>query len=177
MAGIMLYVRHLPCKVLETKFSETIDELGLCSQRFRLWIPKRRGLGKTNNFGYGFVTCSCASDAEAFIRTFQGYQFENIQSSKKLSIEPARRSALSPDFSAWQMESPMTFDADAVTHAVAPASQDQAAADANYTCHAEQSAAVRDSTTTTGVLGLRSAIPDAHALPPTRLTAGSKGIL
>eukprot|EP00928_Gymnodinium_smaydae_P048702 TRINITY_DN32601_c0_g1_i2.p1 TRINITY_DN32601_c0_g1~~TRINITY_DN32601_c0_g1_i2.p1 ORF type:complete len:143 (+),score=13.28 TRINITY_DN32601_c0_g1_i2:64-429(+) len=116
MAEIVLYVRHLPCKILNAEFSDIMDALGLDSRCFHLRIPTRRSRSKTNNFGYGFVTCSRRSDAEAFVRTFHGFQFENIQTCKRLSVEQAHRSALSTDFSAWHMEMPMTFDADMLTH-------------------------------------------------------------
>eukprot|EP00928_Gymnodinium_smaydae_P003284 TRINITY_DN11179_c0_g1_i2.p1 TRINITY_DN11179_c0_g1~~TRINITY_DN11179_c0_g1_i2.p1 ORF type:complete len:203 (+),score=22.71 TRINITY_DN11179_c0_g1_i2:114-722(+) len=40
-----------------------------------------------NNFGYGFVTCSRNEDAEAFARVFQGFQFSDIDSDKRMLVE------------------------------------------------------------------------------------------
>eukprot|EP00928_Gymnodinium_smaydae_P087008 TRINITY_DN71371_c0_g1_i1.p1 TRINITY_DN71371_c0_g1~~TRINITY_DN71371_c0_g1_i1.p1 ORF type:complete len:228 (-),score=25.81 TRINITY_DN71371_c0_g1_i1:184-822(-) len=91
MSEIILHVRNIPCKVLETSLLETMQEVGLDVSRYELYFPKKPGRqGRYNNFGYCFVTCWSTEDAEAFIRTMEGYRFENINSSKHLIIEPAR---------------------------------------------------------------------------------------
>eukprot|EP00928_Gymnodinium_smaydae_P031327 TRINITY_DN23024_c1_g1_i1.p1 TRINITY_DN23024_c1_g1~~TRINITY_DN23024_c1_g1_i1.p1 ORF type:complete len:229 (-),score=29.76 TRINITY_DN23024_c1_g1_i1:427-1068(-) len=91
MAEIILHVRNIPCKVLETSFQETMQEVGLDVSRYELYFPKKVGRqGRYNNYGYCFVTCWSTEDAEAFIRTMDGFRFENINSHKHLIIEPAR---------------------------------------------------------------------------------------
>eukprot|EP00928_Gymnodinium_smaydae_P028531 TRINITY_DN21731_c0_g1_i6.p1 TRINITY_DN21731_c0_g1~~TRINITY_DN21731_c0_g1_i6.p1 ORF type:complete len:221 (-),score=3.93 TRINITY_DN21731_c0_g1_i6:255-848(-) len=94
MAGFILLVRNVPCKVLEADFGDTIQQVGLDPSRYELYFPKKPGRqGRYNNFGYGFVTCRGKEDAEVFTRALQGFRFENIDSRKRLVIEPANRNA------------------------------------------------------------------------------------
>eukprot|EP00928_Gymnodinium_smaydae_P067642 TRINITY_DN50632_c0_g1_i1.p1 TRINITY_DN50632_c0_g1~~TRINITY_DN50632_c0_g1_i1.p1 ORF type:complete len:218 (+),score=9.98 TRINITY_DN50632_c0_g1_i1:24-656(+) len=91
MAEIILHVRNVPCKVLETCLQDTMQEVGLDVSRYEIYFPKKPGRqGRYNNFGYGFVTCWRTEDAEAFIRTMHGFCFDNINSHKHLAVEPAR---------------------------------------------------------------------------------------
>eukprot|EP00928_Gymnodinium_smaydae_P007398 TRINITY_DN12661_c0_g2_i4.p1 TRINITY_DN12661_c0_g2~~TRINITY_DN12661_c0_g2_i4.p1 ORF type:complete len:209 (+),score=17.28 TRINITY_DN12661_c0_g2_i4:66-692(+) len=95
----ILHLRNIPCKVLEADLRNTMWELGLDVSRYELYFPKRtRRLGRSNNYGYGFVHCSRAEDAEAFSRSMHGFRFENIDSSKRLAVETANRSSVAlPD--------------------------------------------------------------------------------
>eukprot|EP00928_Gymnodinium_smaydae_P000009 TRINITY_DN10005_c0_g1_i1.p1 TRINITY_DN10005_c0_g1~~TRINITY_DN10005_c0_g1_i1.p1 ORF type:complete len:217 (-),score=19.23 TRINITY_DN10005_c0_g1_i1:411-1061(-) len=94
MAGVILHVRNVPCKILETDFREMMQEVGLDVDRYALYLPKKLGRqGRYNNFGYGFVTCYDGRDAELFTRAIHGFHFENIASSKRLVIEPKRGNA------------------------------------------------------------------------------------
>eukprot|EP00928_Gymnodinium_smaydae_P078533 TRINITY_DN6262_c0_g2_i3.p1 TRINITY_DN6262_c0_g2~~TRINITY_DN6262_c0_g2_i3.p1 ORF type:complete len:227 (+),score=33.56 TRINITY_DN6262_c0_g2_i3:58-681(+) len=88
MAAMILHLRHIPCKVLETDFRAIVQELGLDESRYEVFFPKRaRRTRRFNNFGYGFVTCNGQEDAEAFARTMDGYRFEHIDSRKQLVVE------------------------------------------------------------------------------------------
>eukprot|EP00928_Gymnodinium_smaydae_P066123 TRINITY_DN49183_c0_g1_i1.p1 TRINITY_DN49183_c0_g1~~TRINITY_DN49183_c0_g1_i1.p1 ORF type:complete len:187 (-),score=25.56 TRINITY_DN49183_c0_g1_i1:198-758(-) len=117
MSGeVVLCIRHIPCKILDADFQQAMHEAGLDAARYSLYLPKRKGRrGQFNNFGYGFATCNQRGDAEAFLGVFQGYQFENIQSSKRLLIELASVSlqALSHSNRRLTFEMNMLFDADA----------------------------------------------------------------
>eukprot|EP00928_Gymnodinium_smaydae_P078537 TRINITY_DN6262_c1_g3_i1.p1 TRINITY_DN6262_c1_g3~~TRINITY_DN6262_c1_g3_i1.p1 ORF type:complete len:199 (+),score=19.33 TRINITY_DN6262_c1_g3_i1:34-630(+) len=89
MATITLCLRHIPCKVLEPDLVETMTAMGLDTSRYTLYLPKRLGRqGRMNNFGYGFVTCRQQQDADDFTRSFQGFQFSNIGSGKRMLVEP-----------------------------------------------------------------------------------------
>eukprot|EP00928_Gymnodinium_smaydae_P041726 TRINITY_DN2819_c0_g1_i2.p1 TRINITY_DN2819_c0_g1~~TRINITY_DN2819_c0_g1_i2.p1 ORF type:complete len:214 (+),score=12.13 TRINITY_DN2819_c0_g1_i2:99-740(+) len=94
MAGVVLHVRNIPCKILEADLRDVMQEVGLDVSRYELHLPKKPGRqGRYNNFGYGFVTCHGPEDAELFTRALQGFHFENIASSKRLVIEPGRGNA------------------------------------------------------------------------------------
>eukprot|EP00928_Gymnodinium_smaydae_P028533 TRINITY_DN21731_c0_g2_i1.p1 TRINITY_DN21731_c0_g2~~TRINITY_DN21731_c0_g2_i1.p1 ORF type:complete len:203 (-),score=20.22 TRINITY_DN21731_c0_g2_i1:126-734(-) len=94
MAGFILHVRNVPCKVLEADFANAIQQVGLDESRYEIYFPKKLGRqGRYNNFGYGFVECSGEEDAEVFTRALQGFRFENIDSCKRLVIEPANSNA------------------------------------------------------------------------------------
>eukprot|EP00928_Gymnodinium_smaydae_P055955 TRINITY_DN3941_c0_g1_i1.p1 TRINITY_DN3941_c0_g1~~TRINITY_DN3941_c0_g1_i1.p1 ORF type:complete len:221 (+),score=23.54 TRINITY_DN3941_c0_g1_i1:76-738(+) len=89
---VILCIRHIPCKIMETDFEEAMYISGLDPSWYELDLPKRRQRnGRFNNFGYGFVTCWRRHDAEAFTRTFQNFCFQSVQSSKRLHIESGRR--------------------------------------------------------------------------------------
>eukprot|EP00928_Gymnodinium_smaydae_P020405 TRINITY_DN17886_c0_g1_i2.p1 TRINITY_DN17886_c0_g1~~TRINITY_DN17886_c0_g1_i2.p1 ORF type:complete len:170 (+),score=9.93 TRINITY_DN17886_c0_g1_i2:71-580(+) len=99
MAPIKLCVRNIPCKLLDADMEHAITMHGLDPRRYELQLPKRsRRHGRMNNFGYGFLTCQQEQDADLFIRIFQGYRFDHIQSVKRLSIE----AALSDDQGQWR---------------------------------------------------------------------------
>eukprot|EP00928_Gymnodinium_smaydae_P069529 TRINITY_DN5303_c0_g1_i1.p1 TRINITY_DN5303_c0_g1~~TRINITY_DN5303_c0_g1_i1.p1 ORF type:complete len:269 (+),score=25.20 TRINITY_DN5303_c0_g1_i1:61-807(+) len=86
---VVLHLRHVPCKVLEADLSDAIGALGLDASRYDVYFPKRAGRrGVMNNFGYGFVTCREQEDAELFSRSFQGFRFPNIQTDKRMIVEP-----------------------------------------------------------------------------------------
>eukprot|EP00928_Gymnodinium_smaydae_P000012 TRINITY_DN10005_c1_g1_i2.p1 TRINITY_DN10005_c1_g1~~TRINITY_DN10005_c1_g1_i2.p1 ORF type:complete len:218 (-),score=7.47 TRINITY_DN10005_c1_g1_i2:188-841(-) len=88
MDGIVLHVRNIPCKVLETELGDTMRMVGLDVSRYALFFPKKLGRqGRYNNYGYGFVTCSGTEDAEAFFQTMHGFRFQNINSNKRLIVE------------------------------------------------------------------------------------------
>eukprot|EP00928_Gymnodinium_smaydae_P000011 TRINITY_DN10005_c0_g2_i3.p1 TRINITY_DN10005_c0_g2~~TRINITY_DN10005_c0_g2_i3.p1 ORF type:complete len:223 (-),score=23.50 TRINITY_DN10005_c0_g2_i3:198-809(-) len=92
MARVVLYIRNIPCKVLEPEFRDTMRERGLDESRYEVHFPKRaRPSGRYNNFGYGFVACNRPEDAEALTRAMDGFRFENIDSSKQLLVEVANR--------------------------------------------------------------------------------------
>eukprot|EP00928_Gymnodinium_smaydae_P041731 TRINITY_DN2819_c0_g4_i2.p1 TRINITY_DN2819_c0_g4~~TRINITY_DN2819_c0_g4_i2.p1 ORF type:complete len:214 (+),score=8.57 TRINITY_DN2819_c0_g4_i2:68-709(+) len=94
MAGVVLHVRNIPCKILEPELRDVMQEVGLDVTRYELYLPKKPGRqGRYNNFGYGFITCSGPEDAELFTRTLQGLHFEDIASSKRLIIEMGRGNA------------------------------------------------------------------------------------
>eukprot|EP00928_Gymnodinium_smaydae_P078535 TRINITY_DN6262_c1_g2_i1.p1 TRINITY_DN6262_c1_g2~~TRINITY_DN6262_c1_g2_i1.p1 ORF type:complete len:256 (+),score=31.91 TRINITY_DN6262_c1_g2_i1:39-806(+) len=87
----VLHLRHVPCKVLEADLMDAMRAAGLDSPRYNVYFPKRPGRhGVMNNFGYGFVTCREQEDADVFTRLFQGFQFANIQSDKRMLVEPTR---------------------------------------------------------------------------------------
>eukprot|EP00928_Gymnodinium_smaydae_P078532 TRINITY_DN6262_c0_g2_i2.p1 TRINITY_DN6262_c0_g2~~TRINITY_DN6262_c0_g2_i2.p1 ORF type:complete len:218 (+),score=38.33 TRINITY_DN6262_c0_g2_i2:32-655(+) len=88
MAEIILHVRNIPCKVVETSLRDTMQEVGLDVSRYEIYLPKKLGRqARYTNFGYGFVTCHGEEDAEAFARTMDGYRFEHIDSRKQLVVE------------------------------------------------------------------------------------------
>eukprot|EP00928_Gymnodinium_smaydae_P021323 TRINITY_DN18303_c0_g1_i1.p1 TRINITY_DN18303_c0_g1~~TRINITY_DN18303_c0_g1_i1.p1 ORF type:complete len:229 (-),score=34.97 TRINITY_DN18303_c0_g1_i1:457-1098(-) len=88
---VVLCVRHIPCKILEAGLQEAMRGFGLDVARYDVFFPKRLGRhGQFNNFGYGFITCRHAEDAEAFVFAMQGYHFEHVQSGKRLAVERAR---------------------------------------------------------------------------------------
>eukprot|EP00928_Gymnodinium_smaydae_P084591 TRINITY_DN6785_c0_g1_i1.p1 TRINITY_DN6785_c0_g1~~TRINITY_DN6785_c0_g1_i1.p1 ORF type:complete len:199 (-),score=13.58 TRINITY_DN6785_c0_g1_i1:392-988(-) len=88
-APVTLCMRNLPCKILEADLSETITAMRLDASRYTFYLPKKPGRkGRMNNFGYGFVTCSQQQDACNFARLFQGYQFTNVWSAKRMLVEP-----------------------------------------------------------------------------------------
>eukprot|EP00928_Gymnodinium_smaydae_P058030 TRINITY_DN4123_c0_g2_i1.p1 TRINITY_DN4123_c0_g2~~TRINITY_DN4123_c0_g2_i1.p1 ORF type:complete len:228 (-),score=23.85 TRINITY_DN4123_c0_g2_i1:279-884(-) len=175
--SILLCIRHLPCKVLEAELNAAMAELGLAASRYDLYIPKRKmRRGKSNNVGYGFVTCRHTSDAEVFTRAFHGFRFENIQSGKTLSVELAHRSEHSTDFSWWPPESPITIDADMSAFELGRANYHASSTspnnaeiwwyDQSTTFSASSESSANDEFT------WWSAIPDACELPPTRLETG-----
>eukprot|EP00928_Gymnodinium_smaydae_P091361 TRINITY_DN7507_c0_g1_i1.p1 TRINITY_DN7507_c0_g1~~TRINITY_DN7507_c0_g1_i1.p1 ORF type:complete len:184 (+),score=9.33 TRINITY_DN7507_c0_g1_i1:43-552(+) len=87
---LQLCIRHVPCKILESEFLDLIRGQGLDVAHYRVYFPKRPGRqGRRNNVGYGFVTCQREADAEAFARTFQGFHFDHVQSTKRLLVELA----------------------------------------------------------------------------------------
>eukprot|EP00928_Gymnodinium_smaydae_P050363 TRINITY_DN3391_c0_g1_i7.p1 TRINITY_DN3391_c0_g1~~TRINITY_DN3391_c0_g1_i7.p1 ORF type:complete len:204 (+),score=21.95 TRINITY_DN3391_c0_g1_i7:59-613(+) len=85
-----------------------MSSLGLDSSRYQVSMPtqeQRPGVAyRPGNFGYGFVACHGEEDAQAFVNAFQGFQFENVKSHKRLLIEPStskrtrasRRTAIAP---------------------------------------------------------------------------------
>eukprot|EP00928_Gymnodinium_smaydae_P007400 TRINITY_DN12661_c0_g4_i2.p1 TRINITY_DN12661_c0_g4~~TRINITY_DN12661_c0_g4_i2.p1 ORF type:complete len:210 (+),score=7.72 TRINITY_DN12661_c0_g4_i2:59-688(+) len=90
----ILHVQNIPCKVLEADFRTTMRKVGLDVSRYHLYFPKRtRRSGRSNNYGYGFVHCGGAGDAEAFTQRMQGFRFEDIGSNKRLAIRTANRSS------------------------------------------------------------------------------------
>eukprot|EP00928_Gymnodinium_smaydae_P091362 TRINITY_DN7507_c0_g1_i3.p1 TRINITY_DN7507_c0_g1~~TRINITY_DN7507_c0_g1_i3.p1 ORF type:complete len:164 (+),score=17.52 TRINITY_DN7507_c0_g1_i3:23-514(+) len=85
-----LCIRPVPCKILEGEFLDILHDQGLDVFRYRVYFPKRIGpRGRKINFGYGFVTCQRDADAEAFRRTFQGFHFDHVESTKRLLVELA----------------------------------------------------------------------------------------
>eukprot|EP00928_Gymnodinium_smaydae_P056875 TRINITY_DN40172_c0_g1_i1.p1 TRINITY_DN40172_c0_g1~~TRINITY_DN40172_c0_g1_i1.p1 ORF type:complete len:188 (+),score=12.07 TRINITY_DN40172_c0_g1_i1:73-636(+) len=84
-------VRHIPCKIVEADIKRAMDTLGLDSSRYDVSLPvskPRPGKAqRAGNFGYGFVVCHGREDAEAFLNVFQGYQFQDVNSSKRILVE------------------------------------------------------------------------------------------
>eukprot|EP00928_Gymnodinium_smaydae_P081601 TRINITY_DN6508_c0_g1_i2.p1 TRINITY_DN6508_c0_g1~~TRINITY_DN6508_c0_g1_i2.p1 ORF type:complete len:199 (-),score=27.67 TRINITY_DN6508_c0_g1_i2:268-816(-) len=93
MSSYTFLIRHIPCKIVAADFEMAMNSLGLDSSRYAVSMPsqeQRSGAAyRPGNFGYGFVSCQQQADAEAFVAAFQGYQFENVSSSKRLFIEPS----------------------------------------------------------------------------------------
>eukprot|EP00928_Gymnodinium_smaydae_P078531 TRINITY_DN6262_c0_g1_i1.p1 TRINITY_DN6262_c0_g1~~TRINITY_DN6262_c0_g1_i1.p1 ORF type:complete len:220 (+),score=29.89 TRINITY_DN6262_c0_g1_i1:32-661(+) len=183
MAEIILHVRNIPCKVVETSLRDTMQEVGLDVSRYEIYLPKKLGRqGRYNNFGYGFVTCWRSEDAEAFIRTMRGFCFENINSHKLLLIEPARSNVASGpvDIAFGQ---PGALDA---VHAATPASYDRQSAASSSEClgissesgHLPRNASVAEHDaarpaaykgTLESFIGARCEVPDVSQVPATRL--------
>eukprot|EP00928_Gymnodinium_smaydae_P041729 TRINITY_DN2819_c0_g3_i2.p1 TRINITY_DN2819_c0_g3~~TRINITY_DN2819_c0_g3_i2.p1 ORF type:complete len:220 (+),score=6.26 TRINITY_DN2819_c0_g3_i2:48-662(+) len=177
MAGVVLHVRNIPCKILETELRDVMREFGLDVSRYVLYVPKKPGRqGRYNNFGYGFVTCSDAEAAQLFTRTLQGYHFENIASCKRLVIEPGHgNTAVGPRCSAFgQSGSPDAW------HTVTPSNSDWWSTNSSYTVSPTSSG----STDVVGHHGMYAAAqhgrrecwavpgfegPDVSKVPPTRL--------
>eukprot|EP00928_Gymnodinium_smaydae_P063560 TRINITY_DN47102_c0_g1_i1.p1 TRINITY_DN47102_c0_g1~~TRINITY_DN47102_c0_g1_i1.p1 ORF type:complete len:194 (-),score=16.47 TRINITY_DN47102_c0_g1_i1:353-892(-) len=175
MADIVLWIRHLPCKVSKAELTEVLVQFGLDTCRYSVHVPKRRcSRGKTINFGYGFITCRHWSDAEALTRALQGFCFTNIQSGKRLSVELAHRSLIATDFSSALFKSQMTSDAGVLPYVSAPAGLDVLSASGNTketACQNERSATfgALNEAHMNDVFGLPPTIPDACEVPPTRL--------
>eukprot|EP00928_Gymnodinium_smaydae_P081603 TRINITY_DN6508_c0_g2_i1.p1 TRINITY_DN6508_c0_g2~~TRINITY_DN6508_c0_g2_i1.p1 ORF type:complete len:195 (-),score=24.91 TRINITY_DN6508_c0_g2_i1:318-902(-) len=93
MSTYTFLVRHIPCKIVAADFESAMNSLGLDSSRYEVSMPsqeKRPGVSyRPGNFGYGFVVCQGEADAAAFVNSFQGYQFENVNSNKRLLVEPS----------------------------------------------------------------------------------------
>eukprot|EP00928_Gymnodinium_smaydae_P037244 TRINITY_DN25885_c0_g1_i2.p1 TRINITY_DN25885_c0_g1~~TRINITY_DN25885_c0_g1_i2.p1 ORF type:complete len:189 (-),score=15.39 TRINITY_DN25885_c0_g1_i2:108-674(-) len=91
MASVTLCVRHIPCKILETDFKKIMSEVGLDVSRYDVSFPgqeERPGKAQRGgNFGFGFVMCYHQADADAFISVFQGFQFKDVNSQKRLLVE------------------------------------------------------------------------------------------
>eukprot|EP00928_Gymnodinium_smaydae_P000024 TRINITY_DN10010_c2_g1_i1.p3 TRINITY_DN10010_c2_g1~~TRINITY_DN10010_c2_g1_i1.p3 ORF type:complete len:138 (-),score=19.49 TRINITY_DN10010_c2_g1_i1:204-617(-) len=129
-------------------------------------------------FGFGFVPCWQAEDAVAFTRVFPGFQFEHVQSGKRLSIELGQRSSSSTDSSS----SLMTFDADMRVRAVAPVSSDNtegqrsdfvfyyASESGSYGAERGTESTAFDGMRPHSFVGSSSGVPDACELPSTHLT-------
>eukprot|EP00928_Gymnodinium_smaydae_P050360 TRINITY_DN3391_c0_g1_i10.p1 TRINITY_DN3391_c0_g1~~TRINITY_DN3391_c0_g1_i10.p1 ORF type:complete len:164 (+),score=19.79 TRINITY_DN3391_c0_g1_i10:59-493(+) len=72
-----------------------MSSLGLDSSRYQLSMQtqeQRPGPGvayRPGNIRYAFIACHGEADAQAFVNAFQGFQFENVKSHKRLLIEPS----------------------------------------------------------------------------------------
>eukprot|EP00928_Gymnodinium_smaydae_P015410 TRINITY_DN15696_c0_g2_i1.p1 TRINITY_DN15696_c0_g2~~TRINITY_DN15696_c0_g2_i1.p1 ORF type:complete len:203 (-),score=27.55 TRINITY_DN15696_c0_g2_i1:131-739(-) len=175
MAGVVLHVKNIPCKVLEGSFRDAMREVGLDTTRYVLSFPKRsRPQGRLNNYGYGFVHCVCGEDAAAFAQAMHGFRFQDIDSSKQLVIEPGRNSA-EDERARWAVgpayaPSQVTVDAESSASVVAAMCTPASA------CREGMSFTEDDMTTTcrrgpSSVITSCSRQPDAFEVPPTRLGA------
>eukprot|EP00928_Gymnodinium_smaydae_P069660 TRINITY_DN5327_c0_g1_i2.p1 TRINITY_DN5327_c0_g1~~TRINITY_DN5327_c0_g1_i2.p1 ORF type:complete len:198 (-),score=18.65 TRINITY_DN5327_c0_g1_i2:266-859(-) len=169
MAGVVLHVRNIPCKILEDKLSETIREVGLDASRYELYLPKRPGRqGRFNNFGYGFVTCRGTEDAEAFTRVMQGHRFQNIDSLKHLVIEPGNSNYLD-ESNQWAVDQPGSTD---MYQAVTQTSHDRGfGATWSYSTDCMSSADQHRQARREHSMGWDGYGPDERKVPQTRLAS------
>eukprot|EP00928_Gymnodinium_smaydae_P065824 TRINITY_DN48916_c0_g1_i1.p1 TRINITY_DN48916_c0_g1~~TRINITY_DN48916_c0_g1_i1.p1 ORF type:complete len:224 (-),score=33.43 TRINITY_DN48916_c0_g1_i1:175-807(-) len=187
MSQIILCIRNVPCRVLETQFLATMQELGLDTSRYEIFFPKRprRQRRRYNNFGYGFVECSGQEDAEAFARAMHVYRFEHIDSHKQLLVELGN---WNPASASSQSEAPGAL------HAAVEASADSGwtytsafavgqSLSVPLSSSESMSFATREATYPVGDIALQKCStilapkqPNAHEVPPTRLAIDESSV-
>mmetsp|Transcript_79307 Transcript_79307/g.232970 ORF Transcript_79307/g.232970 Transcript_79307/m.232970 type:complete len:205 (+) Transcript_79307:65-679(+) len=83
--------RNIPCRITLEQFVEVVNSLGFRDKYdlVHILVGKRSMNKQTPNLGYGFINFFDPADAWAFGEAFNGYQFEDTNSTKKGQAQPA----------------------------------------------------------------------------------------
>jgi hypothetical protein len=90
--AITMMMCNLPCRATEVEIIAAIDSFGFSGTYEDVQLSRRHGQ-VDSNLGYGFVHFFRQADAARFARVFEGYRFDQRESSKACTVKVAKSQA------------------------------------------------------------------------------------